>query len=191
MRRKTAQNRAKSSQPDESSVPAPPITADGRKKRTEPSAREQIAALEYENAELVVTLGLLESRFYQAEERLHALEQRPVELPTGLGADYLIDTNRRTRRYAVVSHDQLSDRITKALSSLATLERDNLYEHDELFERLQAVEQYIRADHAIQASFRYSNLDEEHRTERVGWRRFRDQALDRIGRITRVYIGYS
>ena len=139
----------------------------------------------------MVTLGILESGLHHAQARLHALEQRSVEFPVGSSADYLIDTNRRTRRYAVVSHDQLSDRITKAFSSLATLERDNLYEHDELFERLQAVEQYIRADHAIQASFRYSELDEEHRTERIGWRRFRDQALDRIGRIRRDDIGYS
>ena len=129
----------------------------------------------------MVTLGILESGLHHAQARLHALEQRSVEFPVGSSADYLIDTNRRTRRYAVVSHDQLSDRITKAFSSLATLERDNLYEHDELFERLQAVEQYIRD----------SELDEEHRTERIGWRRFRDQALDRIGRITRGYIGYS
>ena len=139
----------------------------------------------------MVTLGILESGLHHAQARLHALEQRPVEFPVGSSADYLIDTNRRTRRYAVTSHDQLSRQVDSLDSRAHLLERDNLYEHDELFERLQAVEQYIRADHAIQASFRYSELDEEHRTERVGWRRFRDQVLDRIGRITRGYIGYS
>ena len=169
----------------------PPITADGRKKRAEPSAREQISTLEAENEQLPVALKLLESRVYQAEERLRALEQRLVELPVGSSAQYLIDTNRRTRRYAVVSHDQLSRQVDSLDSRAHLLETENLREHDELFERLQAVEQYIRADHAIQASFRYSELDEGHRTERIGWRRFRDQALDRIGRIRRDDIGYS
>lgn len=60
---------------------------------------------------------------------------------------------------------------------------------DELFERLQAVEQYIRADHAIQASFRYSETRED-RFERIAWWTFRDAALEKIGRIKNNYVSH-
>ena len=125
------------------------------------------------------------------------------------------ESNRRTRRYAVVSHDRALEYIDKRFSS-ATERLDFIWaglqrltwdlfgepdyvaddgriiwrQHgqvDELFERLQAVEQYIRADHAIQNSFRYTNTERE-RAERAGWRRYREAALEKIGRITNEYV---
>jgi hypothetical protein len=80
-------------------------------------------------------IGSLSSEILKLQLRIKVLEARLVDIPAGSEAEFLVRSNQRTRRYAVVAHDQAMDKVRDLSNRFVASEELSIRDRNELFER--------------------------------------------------------